>query len=424
MPDRLKIAYFLLSFPNLTETFILREMLTLRAMGYDVQVFAIMPPPKKPVLHPQVEQMQPYVHYSPYFLSLGLVLANLYYIFRSPGRYFGALWQAIWQTAPDLEDLAKTLLIFPKTVYFARQAQKMGVDVIHAHFVATNGVAAQIAARLLGVPFSLTAHAYDIFLRKPEAVRRQLTLPDALATISEYHRRYVANLCPQRWTPETVDLVHCGLDPSEFVPNPQPVGDGKARIVAVGSLAEKKGHEYLIDAAALLARDGCDFEVSIIGQGPLRESLQARIDSHGLGMRVKLLGGLNQTQVKERYRQSDIFTLACVTAKNGDKDGIPVAIMEAMATEIPAVSTDVAGIPELIIDGETGLLAPEKDAPALAAALNRLMNEPDLRHRLSLQGRRKILDEFDIQQTAERMAAIFERIYRRAKSGGYSKSES
>ncbi len=407
MPKRLKIAYYVQRFPYLTETFILREMLYLREIGFDVEVISLMPPIPNSKVHPQVQQMMPFVHYSPVFLSWGLIGAQFYFFFRHPLRYLRALQRAIWQTYAEPMDLLKMLINFPKSVYFARQLQGMQVDHIHAHFVSLSAISAQIAADLIGVSYSVHAHAYDIFSRNLDNVRRQLELVTAIVTVSEYHRQYIAKLCPH-WEPEDIQVVHYGVDPAEFTRGKVAANGSMINIISVGSLLEKKGHEILIDACAQLAAKGYSFQCNIVGNGYLRESLQARIDSLGLQETVFLVGAKNQLEVQDLYLESDIFVLACVIAKSGDRDGMPNVLLEAMAMELPVITTPVTGNVELVHHQKNGWLVPSHDASALASAIEALIKDPDLRERLGKEGRQTILAEFDIHKTVTQMAAIFD----------------
>lgn len=384
-------------------------MVELRRLGLQVHIFSMLSPLPQPI-HEQVQEMMPYVHYSPFLLSMELILAQFYFLGRVPLKYLRAFFTAIWQTYREPKVLLRVLLIFPKSVYFARQFQKLKIDHIHVHFVWVNGIAAQIISDLTGIPFSLHPHAFGIFSRDQESVRRQLALANGVVSVSEYHRQYIANLCP-RWLPEQISIIHYGLDPAEFTPVRTPVSDKRIRIISVGSLYEKKGHEYLIEACNLLTQKGYDFQCTIVGAGPLKESLQARIDGYGLQRHVLLLGPKKQTEVQLLYQQADIFALACVVAKSGDRDGMPNVLLEAMALELPVVTTPVTGNPELVLDGQTGLLAIERDAQSLAEAIERLINDPELRHRLGKQGRQAVLTGFDIHHTAAQLAGVFQNIY-------------
>lgn len=408
MQKKLKVAYVLGRFPYLTETFILREMLLLRRSGLEVHVFSVFPPLPTPV-HEEVQEMMPYVHYSPYLLSIQLVLAHLYFLLHNPFRYVSAFFTAVWQTYREPLILLRVLLVFPKAVYFAKQIKDLNVDHIHAHFVWVNGIVAKVASDLTGTTFSLHPHAFDLFMRDRESLRRQFELADGVVTVSEYHRRYIADICPS-WPPEQIQKVHYGVDPAEFTPKHLPAEGDVTRIISVGSLYEKKGHIYLIDACAELAKQGYKFCCYIVGGGA-QAKFQERIESHGLKDCVLLLGPKKQVEIRHLYSQSDIFVLACVVAKSGDRDGMPNVLLEAMAMQIPVVSTPVTGIPELVQEGETGLLVPERDAAALAQAMGRLIDDKKLRDRLGRQGRQAVLAGFDIHQTSAQLAAAFQDFY-------------
>lgn len=410
MPPHLKVAYYLQRFPHLTETFILREMLNLRKIGFDVQVFSLLPPVQTSIMHDQIKELMPYVHYSPFLFSFRLILAQFYFLFRSPMKYFTAFRRAVWQTSPVLIDTLKMVVIFPKSVYFAKQISEMKIDHIHAHFIWLNGIAAQVAHDLTGVTYSLHAHAWDIFQRNQESVRRQLELATSIVTVSEYHRQYLAHLCP-RWRPVDIQIVHYGIDPEEFNPWHRSPEDNRIQIISVGSLVEKKGHEYLIDACKQLLTQGYKFHCSIIGSGYLFNNLQTRIIDQELQENVTLHGAMNQTEVQDLYHHSDIFALACVVARKGDRDGMPNVLLEAMALQLPVITTPVTGNPELIHDNENGLMVPERDAQSLALAVERLINDPTLRSRLGQEGRQTVLNGFDIHQTSSKMADIFTKIH-------------
>jgi colanic acid/amylovoran biosynthesis glycosyltransferase len=409
MPKPLKVAYYLSRFPWLSQTFIFREMALLREKGVDVQIFSILPPPPATTMHQQVQELMPFAHYSPFLFSVRLIQAQFTFLFRSPNKFFRALWRVIWQTWPEPATCIKALALFPKSVYFAKQLEEMKVDHVHAHFVWLNGVSAQVAADLIGIPCSLHAHAWDIFQRNPECVRRQVELATCIVTVSEYHRQFLANLCPHR-RPQDFRIVHYGLDPQEFTPAPVPSDGQTMQIISVGRLVEKKGFKYLIDACAWLADKGYSIRCLIVGEGPLRPALQAQIESLGLQDRVFLLGARRISDVLELYRQSNIFALECVVAKCGDRDGMPNVLLEAMAMQVPVITTPVTGNPELVVDEKTGLMVPERDAEALGRAIERLINDPLLRARLGEQGRQTVLAGFDIRQTAGQLAAIFQEI--------------
>ena len=408
LPNGLRVAYILSRFPDLTQTFVMREMHQIRKHNIEVCIFSLLDPLPAPV-HRQAEDLMPNVHYSPMLLSWGLIEAQFRYLFRAPMRYLRALLVAIRQTCHEPLVLARVLLLYPKCVYLARQMEKLGIDHIHAHFVWINGVAAAIASELTGITHSLHPHAFGLFTRDPIDVCRQLEQATTIIAISEFHRAHIAKLCPSV-TRDAVKIVHLGLATDRFLPAGQPTNHRTLQILSVGSLIGKKGHRYLIDACALLAERGQEFRCAIVGIGPLRESLQARIEWAKLGDRVQLLGGRRQDQVLDLYRQSDVFSLACVVAPGGDRDGMPMVLIEAMAMQLPVVTTPVSGIPELVRHGENGLLVPEGDAQALALALEQLLQDEPLRHRLGRRGRKTVVQEYDIRSTAASLARIFREI--------------
>jgi len=407
----LKVAYVLCRFPHLTQTFIMRELYWIRQHDVEVHVFSLFRPRTTPV-HEQARELLPHVQYSP-FISWAVLKAQYHFLRRRPGRYLLALARAIWQTHREPRLLLGALAIFPKSVYFARQMKELGIDHVHAHFVWLDGIAAGIISDLTGITFTIHAHAFGLFGRDQASVRSELEHASRVITIADYHRAYIAALSP-RIDLDDIEVVHCGLETDHFRTASLRADGGPVRILSVGTLIEKKGHEYLIDACALLVQRGlvfqCDIVGDTVGTDRLRRVLQARINQHGLGEWVRLLGALQQTRVLELYQKSDIFALACVVAHTGDRDGIPMALVEAMACELPVVTTPVTGIPELVHHGQTGLLVEQRDASALADALERLIVSEALRVQLGEQARQTILEDFQIQHSTAELAGIFRRV--------------
>jgi colanic acid/amylovoran biosynthesis glycosyltransferase len=408
MQSSVKVAYYLSRFPRLTETFILREMCLLRQQGIDVQVFSIFPPLPSSAMHQQVQAMLPYTHYSPRLISIKVFLAQVYFWLHAPQRYFKALSRTFWLTSPEPRTCLMALALFPTAVYFARQLQKLGSEHIHAHFVWLNGVVGQVASDLLEIPLTLHAHAWDIFRRKPECVRRQLKLASAIVTVSDYHRQFLARLVKNCHSLD-IRIVHYGLNPEEYRPAMPSRERHRLQLISVGRLTEKKGFSYLVDACALLAKKGYTFQCTIVGEGP-QDDLQTQIAILRLSEYISLIGAKTMSEIQELYRQSDIFILPCVVAKSGDRDGMPNVLLEAMAMQLPVITTPVTGNPELVQDGVNGLLVPQRDANSLAQAIEQLLNDRALRLRLGEQARQTILDGFDIHYTTTQLAVIFEEL--------------
>ncbi len=404
MEHNLKVAYIFHRFPKLSEVFMMREMYWIREQGIDLLIFSLLNPKPAP-LHNQTKELLPYVRYSP-FLSWYVLKAQFYFLFRSPWRYLRALVKSIWQTYREPKLLFGVLALFPKSVYFAREMQKSEIEHIHAHFAWIGGIAAGVANDLLDITFTLHPHAFGLFRRNQRDVRCELENASLVVTISSYHRDYIDKLCP-RINRDQIEVVYCGLETDHFSPVAKPQNMDSVRVLSVGNLVEKKGFKYLIDACALLAKRGVDFQCQIVGNGWLRDELQVRIDQHGLHEKVILLGTLTHEQVLEIYQNSDIFALACVIAQNGDRDGLPGVLIEAMACELAVVSTPVTGTPDLVRNGKNGLLVTERDVSGLADAMEQLITNEVLRKQLGQQGRKTVLENFQIRHNVKKLAAIF-----------------
>ena len=409
MSPNLKVAYFLGRFPELTKTFVTREIYWIRKQDVDVSIFSLFRP-QTITIHERDKELLPYVHYGR-VLFRNVIKAQLHFLRHTPKRYFRALAKTIQYSHREPKVLLRALSIFPKSVYFAWEMKDKQIQHVHAHFITLASIAANITCILLDIPLSIHAHAVGLFTRNQASVRRQLEDASKIITISNYHRDYIANLC-SHIDVNNVEIVYCSLEAGEFQPTSKQPDKTNIRILSVGRLIEKKGFEYLIDACVLLARRGVTFQCQIVGQGPLQAALQARIDQHQLQKSVALLGPLEQARVLDLYQTSDIFALACVVARNGNQDGLPVVLTEAMACELPVVTTPVAGITDLITDRKNGLLVQERDASGLADALENLIADEPLRRQLGKQARQKILQEFQIQHNAAKLATIFREVSR------------
>jgi len=289
----------------------------------------------------------------------------------------------------------------------AREVQKRKIKHLHAHFSINAASMALVIARLLDISFSFTAH--NIFFTDRLLIKEKIREARFIAAISEFSRRFLLSLAPGENWADKVHIVHCGISPGQFSPSSSKPENTIPLIVFVAQLAERKGAPFLVEACKLLVERGVTFQCVIAGDGPERQLVEQLVERHNLKERITLTGAIFQEQVQAYLHRADIFVLPCITARNGDMDGVPVALMEAMACEITTVSTRVSGIPELIQDGESGLLVQEKDATALADALQRLIEDKALRARLSQNGRRKVLQEFDVDQNGAQLASLFER---------------
>jgi glycosyltransferase involved in cell wall biosynthesis len=309
------------------------------------------------------------------------------------------------------------MVMFFKAVAAAYHLKDEAIDVIHAHFAWLSGGAAWVCSRLLAIPYCVTVHAYDLFVSN-ELQPLITSSADHVIAISEFNQRHLIDQGTAQ--PHNVTVIHCGVDPSLSQidqPATRAEGDGAWRIISVGSLERKKGHAILIEACQLLKQRDVSFTCQIIGQGPEKKHLRGIIARYGLDEQVELLGPLPHPEILNILRTGDIFVLASVVAPNGDKDGIPVALMEAGAMGLPLISTRVSGIPELVQHGMTGLLVNAQDPTALADAIKDVISDASLRRELGQNARALIRTEFNIEINAGRVIEVFRRLVRGREAG-------
>jgi colanic acid/amylovoran biosynthesis glycosyltransferase len=408
--NTLEVAYVLLRFPVLTETFVADEIWEMRRQGVRVRLFSLLRPKEEPV-QPTSQELAKDVQYTPELHSGRLWWAQLYFLFRSPIRYVSLWTNLIGQPYPphSLADLLfKRMFIFLKAVSLAFDLRGTSVQLLHTHFAWLSGAAAQVISGLLNIPFTVTVHAYDIYSQN-DLLRLTARSASRIIAISEYNKQIVLKTCPGL-NPDSISVVHCGINVGLFTPSPRSNHKGPVAILSVGSLLEKKGHEYLIRACQQLRARGMDLTCTIIGGGPDKEKLRQLVHDCDLESQVILAGASNRNDVLEAYRHNELFVLASVIAQDGDRDGIPVVLMEAMAMHIPVISTRVSGIPELVRHTETGLLAPERDATALAEAIASLVADPALQARLRQNARALVEQEFEIKGNVHQLIEMFRQV--------------
>ena len=278
------------------------------------------------------------------------------------------------------------------------------IEHLHVHFINEPAGVGEIASMLIGMPFSITAHAKDIYLSPPSDLSRKMARAKFIVTCNDYNRRYLEELDAD----VPIIKIYHGLDPQLFKAEAAlDPSAGAPLLLSVGRLRPKKGFHCLLDACALLKIGGHKFRCVIAGYGPLREELEARIDRLGLGATISLAGMLTQEEVIALYKQASLFVLPCRITADGDRDGIPNVLAEAMAMELPVVSTNVSGIPELVEHNRSGILVRPEAPVELAAAIARLLDQPQLRQELGRAGRTKVCQLFAAEKNAAQLKAHF-----------------
>lgn len=390
-----RIGYVLKMYPRFSETFIVNEILAHEAAGLELEIFSLRPP-NDGRFHEALARVRAPVTYLP---SSRPRITQFWQLLRTSSRTFPHLWAACEGMFEEkAEDIQQALLL-------AHEVRARGITHLHAHFGSVATTVTRLAARLTDLPYTFTAHAKDIYHEsvQPDDLYRKLSDAAAVITVSKFNQAYLYQ--KYNLPPHQIHCIYNGLDLDQF-PYQSPL-NRPARIVAVGRLVEKKGFADLIDACKRLADQGRSFEAEIVGKGPLEGELQAQIERLGLTERVKLVGPRPQGEVKGHVQGAAVFAAPCVIGQDGNRDGLPTVLLEAMALGTPCVSTDVTGIPEVVRDGITGLCLPQRSPSALADALARLLDDSMLRVRLAAQARQLIEAEFNIRRNTAHIRDLF-----------------
>lgn len=406
-PAQDQVAYMMSRFPKITETFILYEMLAMEAQGVAVAVYPLRRERTK-VVHPEAVAYVARAHFQP-LLSWAIVKAHLHFLRRKPLVYLNTLWVLLRANWGSLRYFLGALALFPKAVYFARSMEEEGIDHIHAHFASHPAAAAFVIHRLVGIPYSFTAHGSDLH-RDRHMLREKVEEAAFVVTISNYNRDIIVATCNGQMH-DKVLVIHCGVDTQLFqertTATPHEQGQGPFTILCIGTLHEVKGQTYLIEACRLLKEQGITFACHFAGDGPDLAALQKQAAAAGLQEELHFHGRLKREEIVALLRTADVVATPSVPTRDGRREGIPVVLMEAMGSSVPVVSTRLSGIPELVKHGENGLLTEPGDATALAAALRRLFEEPALRRQFGQAGRAKVINEFDLTLNTAQLAHYF-----------------
>jgi len=424
------VAYVLKGFPRLSETFIANEIHQLESAGMRLRLYSVKGGEHE-LVHDVVRRIRAPIEYLPEMTSLtgtpllAWLRVNLPRVARAHGRllrrrplaYVATLTQALrmcWR-------YREGALAAPRKVYIkeflqagdiaARVLGDTSIRHLHGHFCHGATTITWFVSRLTGLPFSFTAHAKDIYLddlNPRDLLPRKLAAARFVATCTGANAQHLRARAARA---ERVHTIYHGLDTRYFAPSG---GDAASAapplVVSVGRFVEKKGFAYLVDACARLRAGGVKMRCVIVGErGPDSERIACMVREAGLEDCVELRGPVGQDALRSLYREASLFVLPCQVVADGDRDGIPNVLAEAMATGLAVVSTDVSGIPELVSHGVDGLLVPARDGDALAHAMRVLIEDPALRRRLGAAARAKICATFDATRTTRALRDLFAR---------------
>src|SRR6266498_3720348 len=390
----MRLGYLYSRYPVISQTFCDAEMLALERLGVELEIGSIYPPLTS-LRHEHTSCLHAPIDYAP-----PQKILRIWEKEAKTGRTAGK-WprELVDRHERKYGPSVKAEQRARNAVYFADLFTRNRVDHFHVHFANRAAHTALFVEEISGIPFSVTAHGQDFMkdLGNDDLLREICAAADFVAAETDYSRELICQRCPH--SAAKIYRVYNGIDLERFPDPVPPQANAVLRIISVGRLVAFKGFEHLVDACAELARRGFDFTCEIIGDGPLRDDLQAKIDMLNLSPRVSLLGSLSQRAVLQKLRSADIFALASVTDPQGASDVFPTVIIEAMAAARPVVSTRLAGIPESVVHGETGLLVPPGDTMALAEALRRLIEDAKLRLQYGRAARARIEQHFRIEHT-------------------------
>lgn len=435
-----RIAYVLSTFPSLTETFILGEIQELRRRGIPLALFALRRASTS-VQQPETRAMTAEVEYAAPVGSWHVLRSNLGWLLSRPARYLSALRLLVGETWRNPVHLAKSLYLFPQAVELADRMLAQQIGHIHAHWATYPTTVAVAISELTGLPFSFTAHAWDVSLIRTFLQEKTRRARFVLTCTAE-NQAALRTLLPEDQQ-RKVHLNYHGVAVERLADVTRHPSGSSPVVVACGALFERKGLAYLVRALGTLHRRGREFRCVIIGDGPQRRELETLAVAYGIDGLVSFTGALPQEDVIRHYAGSDVFVLPCIARSlrlidseaelsksleiwfEGQgriiQDGIPNVLVEAMAMGLPVVSTPISGIPELIRDGQNGLLVPPRDAVQLADAIERLLLDSALRERLGKAATADVRERFDRARTVEALVDIFVRALAATPTQGHGR---
>lgn len=401
------LAYILKGYPRISETFISNEILLLEKLGFSMHLFP-MRQPRESFTHASVKEIKAQVNYLPTELGDNfkeLLAPAILLAAKDPKRFLKTLQLAAAGKPTNKLATLKHLLQASFMSYYHLTGDT-NIGHLHGHFAHSPTSVTRFAASLSGLPYSFTAHAKDIYTSKREKLRQRIEEAEFVVTCTKHNKEYLEELRGEGTTP--VHCIYHGIDLSLFNNDVE----GKQtktpqNIFTVARLTTKKGLPTIYKALALLKQKGITFNHTLIGDGDDREQIVALIENLELGDCCQWLGTKTHDEVLKNFRSTDLFVLGCEIAPNGDRDGIPNVLVESLAMGIPALSTHISAIPEILINEETGLTVPPKDPEIMAQAMERMLTDLQLRDRLIQGGKKHVAAHFNNKQLIGDLAKIF-----------------
>lgn len=395
-----RLAYLCGEYPRATDTFIQREVAALRHAGMHVEMISVRRPQDRERGSSEQDAERAATHYLLPVSAWRLLAAHATLMARSPRRYAAAINTAWTVRAPGLRALTYQLFYFAEAGLVAMRMVRHELVHLHNHAPDASGYVTMLAAELSGRTYSMTIHGFGI-LAEPTKWRLTEKLERSLFTVCvSHHARGQAMLWSRADCWDRYHLIHCGVDPKDYPVARRHEGQGR-RLLFVGRLDAVKGLPVLMEAFARLAREDVNVQLDLAGDGPARAGIEAQVAKLGLSDQVSFHGYCPQSHVRELMLQSDVLVMTSFF------EGIPVVLMEAMASGLPVVAPRITGIPELVEDGVHGLLTESGDVASLESAIRRLMGDGDLRQRFGTAGRARVAADFNLDTEVRRLARLF-----------------
>ena len=394
-----RVSYILSQFPETHETFIVREIREMERQGVSVEIFSLKKCRDK-IVQNEAVPLKSKTHYPGFANSVQSIFLTIYFLLAHPGRMAKIFLRILKDNYRNPVYLVKTLAMIPAGVWIGHKSQKMGVKQIHAHWATIPTETAWIASKAWGLPYSFTAHAWDIFLH-PGNLEFLIDDADQVITCTRFNKSYMNEKFGRDFGNKIMVTYH-GLDFSNVIPKNAELTEG-FYVLAIGRLVEQKGFSDLLKAVSILKNKGRKLTLWLVGEGPLRGELEEEVHLLNIRDDVVFKGVLLQQEVFSLMRAANVLVMPSVVAKNNDRDGIPNVILEAMAHRLPVIGTDVSGLPEVIIDHVTGLLVPPEAPEDLAAAIETLMKVPAESKSVVEKAKQLIEENFDIHKNVFRM---------------------
>ena len=400
----LRIAYLISRYPAISHTFILREIRELRRLGVEISPVSVNPPDRPVSELSEEERIEAATTVCLKTMTVAQMAGALWRtLLARPAGLLAGVRLAFRLGGSDPKAVTKRLFYCAEAILTGDFLRRQKLSHLHVHFATPAATVALFVKEIFGIPFSMTVHGPDEFYDvSAHHLPEKIAAASFICTIGSFCRSQLMKLsAPEHWS--KMEISPLGVDPQLFRPRDvRPIRpDSRFRILCLGRLVAAKGQAVLLDAVRLLVRQGQPVLATFAGDGPDRQRLEAMAREYGVADHVTFLGGVNPESVRDLYATSDAFVLPSFA------EGIPVVLMEAMAMEVPCVSTVITGIPELITNGESGLLVSPSDAAELAAAIEKLIVDAPLRQALGKAGRRKVTAGYDLLRNVARLHAIF-----------------